>query len=52
MNQNERKTHLSSYLYRMDGITLKSEEDLMKSILKKAGVLSFDRKASRKPTWL
>ena len=27
----------------MDGITLKSEEDLMKALLKKAGVLSFDR---------
>lgn len=37
------KPHLSSYLYRMGGITLKSEEDLMKALLKKAGVLSFDR---------
>ena len=37
------KPHLSSYLYRMDGITLKSEEDLMKTLLKKAGALSFDR---------
>ena len=27
----------------MDGITLKSEEDLMKALLKQAGVLSFDR---------
>ena len=43
MNQNERKTHLSKYLYRMDGITRKSEEDLTESILKQAGVLSFDR---------
>lgn len=43
MNQNERKTHLSKYLYRVDGITRKSEEDLMESILKQAGVLSFDR---------
>ena len=36
------KPHLSSYLYRMDGIERKSEEDLMESLLKKAGVLSFD----------
>ena len=43
MNQNERKTHLSKYLYRVDGITRKSEEDLTESILKQAGVLSFDR---------
>ena len=43
MNQNERKTHLSKYLYRVDGITRKSEEDLMESLLKQAGVLSFDR---------
>ena len=43
MNQNERKTHLSKYLYRVDGITLKSEEDLTESILKQAGVFSFDR---------
>ena len=27
----------------MDGITRKSEEDLMKALLKNAGVLSFDR---------
>lgn len=38
MNQNERKTHLSKYLYRVGGITRKSEEDLMESILKQAGV--------------
>ena len=43
MNQNERKTHLSKYLYRVDGITRKSEEDLTESILKQAGVLSFNR---------
>ena len=43
MNQNERKTHLSKYLYRVDGITRKSEEDLTESLLKQAGVLSFDR---------
>ena len=43
MNQNERKTHLSKYLYRVDGITRKTEEDLMESLLKQAGVLSFDR---------
>lgn len=43
MNQNERKTRLSKYLYRVDGITRKSEEDLMESLLKQAGVLSFDR---------
>lgn len=43
MNQKERKKHLSSYLYRMNGITRKSEEDLMESLLKQAGVLSFDR---------
>jgi hypothetical protein len=43
MNQKERKKHLSSYLYRMDGITRKSEEDLMEALLKQAGVLSFDR---------
>lgn len=34
MNQNERKTRLSKYLYRVDGITRKSEEDLMESLLK------------------
>ena len=43
MNQNERKTHLSKCLYRVDGITRKSEEDLTESILKQAGVFSFDR---------
>ena len=43
MNQNERKTHLSKYLYLVDGITRKSEEDLTESILKQAEVLSFDR---------
>ena len=43
MNQNERKTHLSKYLYRVDGITRKSEEDLTESLLKQAWVLSFDR---------
>ena len=42
MNQNERKTHLSKYLHRVDGITRKSEEDLMKALLKQAGVFSFD----------
>lgn len=38
MNQKERKTHLSKCLYRVDGITRKSEEDLMKALLKQAGV--------------
>lgn len=37
------KPILSSYLYRVDGITRKSEEDLMESLLKQAGALSFDR---------
>ena len=37
MNQNERKTHLSKYLYRVDGTTRQSEEDLMKALLKQAG---------------
>ena len=36
------KPHLSKYLYRVDGITRKSE-DLMKALLKQAEVLSFDR---------
>lgn len=43
MNQKERKTHLSKYLYRVDGITRKTEEVLMKALLKQAGVFSFDR---------
>lgn len=44
MNSNERKSICrATFLERMDGITRKSEEDLMESLLKKAGVLSFDR---------
>lgn len=43
MNQNERKAHLSKYLHLVDGITRLSEEDLMESLLKQTGVLSFDR---------
>ena len=40
---NEKPICRATFLERMDGITLKSEEDLMKALLKKAGVLSFYR---------
>ena len=40
---NEKPICRAIFIERMDGITRKSEEDLMKALLKKAGVLSFDR---------
>ena len=40
---NEKPICRAIFIERMDGITRKSEEDLMKALLKNAGVLSFDR---------